>query len=209
MTAHNAPAKYAYSDGDPSHTHEYLIAEVQRFLQRVAPGRVLEIGCGNGSLAAWIHGQGVDVTGIDTSESGIAQARASHPGIRFEIGSAYDDLAGSFGLFPAVVSLEVIEHLYDPRLFATRLFNVLDPGGSVCISTPYHGYLKNLALAATGKMDSHFTALWDGGHIKFWSVATLGHLLKEAGFIDIQFRRVGRLPVLAKSLVAFARKPGP
>jgi 2-polyprenyl-6-hydroxyphenyl methylase/3-demethylubiquinone-9 3-methyltransferase len=56
-------------------------------------------------------------------------------------------------------------------------------------------------------MDAHFTALWDYGHIKFWSEKTLRVLLEEAGFRDIRFRRVGRVPALAKSMIAVARKP--
>jgi predicted HicB family RNase H-like nuclease len=54
-------------------------------------------------------------------------------------------------------------------------------GRFTVISTPYHGYWKNLMLALTGKMDAHFTALWDHGHIKFWSMRTLGELLREGG----------------------------
>ena len=75
------------------------------------------------------------------------------------------------------------------------------------ISTPYHGYWKNLALAITGKMDAHFTALWDHGHIKFWSMKTLSELLYEAGFVNIRFERVGRIPPLAKSMIAVAYRP--
>ena len=55
-------------------------------------------------------------------------------------------------------------------------------------------------------MDAHFTALWGHGHIKFWSVKTLGELLREAGFIDIPFERVGRVPPLAMAMIAIARK---
>jgi hypothetical protein len=62
-------------------------------------------------------------------------------------------------------------------------------------------------LALTGRMDAHFTALWDHGHIKFWSMKTLSALLFEAGFKDISFMRVGRISVLAKSLIAIAKKP--
>ena len=61
-------------------------------------------------------------------------------------------------------------------------------------------------MALTGRMDAHFTALWDHGHIKFWSIQTLGELLHEAGFVDIHFERVGRVPALAKSMIAAARK---
>lgn len=69
------------------------------------------------------------------------------------------------------------------------------------ISTPYHGYLKNLALAATGKLDNHFTVLWDGGHIKFWSVKTLSKLLEEYGFEVVEFKGSGRIPYLWKSML--------
>ena len=62
-------------------------------------------------------------------------------------------------------------------------------------------------MALSGKMDAHFTALWDHGHIKFWSIKTLSALLREAGFVDIRFERVGRMPALAKSMIAVARKP--
>ncbi len=74
------------------------------------------------------------------------------------------------------------------------------------ISTPYHSYLKNLVLAVTGMMDAHFTVLWDHGHIKFWSMPTLTKLLKEAGFNAVRFERVGRVPILAKSMIAVATR---
>jgi 2-polyprenyl-6-hydroxyphenyl methylase/3-demethylubiquinone-9 3-methyltransferase len=106
-----------------------------------------------------------------------------------------------------VLSLEVIEHVYAPRQFAKRIYDLLEPGGVAIISTPYNGYLKNLAIALLGETDRHYTVLWDNGHIKFWSVKTLGRLLAEAGFQDIKFLRVGRIPALAKSMIATARKP--
>ena len=85
--------------------------------------------------------------------------------------------------------------------------SLLSDGGTAVISTPYHGYVKNLAMAVTGKMDAHFTALWDHGHIKFWSVKTMTQLLNEAGLIVDHFAYVGRIPPLAKSMIAVARKP--
>lgn len=101
----------------------------------------------------------------------------------------------------------MVEHVYAPRDYAKTLFDLVEPGGMALVSTPYHGYWKNLALALGGKMDSHFTALWDHGHIKFWSVHTLGELLRDAGFEEPRFLRVGRMPPLAKSMIAIARKP--
>jgi len=113
----------------------------------------------------------------------------------------------ALGPFDLVVSTEVVEHCYAPRQWAAGAFTALRPGGLLIASTPYHGYLKNLALAASGKLDGHFTALWDGGHIKFWSRRTLSTLLTDAGFEPIAFRGAGRWPWLWKSMLIAARKP--
>ncbi len=167
---------------------------------------MFDAGCGNGSVAAHLAAR-FEVTGIDASASGIAHANEAFPHLRLEVGSVYDDLAATYGRFDAVVSLEVVEHLYDPRLYASRMFDLVRPGGVAVISTPFHGYWKNLAIALTDGWDGHFTALWDGGHIKFWSVRTLGRLLEEPGFARLQFSTVGRVPQLARSMIVVAQRP--
>jgi hypothetical protein len=48
--------------------------------------------------------------------------------------------------------------------------------------------------------------LWHGGHIKFWSRATLSQLLRDNGFTVIDFSGVGRVPYLWKSMVLVAQK---
>jgi 2-polyprenyl-3-methyl-5-hydroxy-6-metoxy-1,4-benzoquinol methylase len=202
---------YHYASATPGHHHDYLMPTVLRALEKTgltSEARYLfELGCGNGSVANILQQNGWDITGVDPSEEGIQHANSAYPSLKLSVGSAYDDLAGQYGQFPVLLSLEVIEHVYAPRQYAKTVFNLLEPGGVAIISSPYHGYWKNLALAVTGKMDAHFTALWDHGHIKFWSVRTLGELLREVGFVDLHFERVGRIPMLAKSMVAIAKKP--
>lgn len=199
-------SEYRYVSAEPSHSHGYLLPYVSRELNLIQPRRVFDLGCGNGSVANFLSDK-YEIVGIDSSEAGIAQANTAFPALRLEVASAYDDLASRFGKFDAVVSLEVVEHLFNPRLYGRRMFELVVPGGCVIISTPYHSYIKNLALALTGKLDEHFTALWDGGHIKFWSVRTLTILLEEAGFEVMTFAFAGRVPVLAKSMIAVARRP--
>jgi len=63
-----------------------------------------------------------------------------------------------------------------------------------------------LLLAATGKLDRHFTVLWDHGHIKFWSHKTMREVLTETGFTHIKFSGAGRIPWLWKSMVVRAEK---
>ena len=204
---------YHFASGAHSPSHTYLLPCVRGELTPLAKvlhpaaRRLFDLGCGNGSTAAALIGDGWTVQGIDPSETGIAQARANHLRIDLQTGSAYEDLAARFGVFPALVSLEVVEHLYDPRSFARCMAKLLEPGGTALISTPYHGYLKNLAIAVSGRTDAHFNPLWEHGHIKFWSVPTLTQLLKGAGLEVLRVHRVGRVPALAKSMVAVARKP--
>lgn len=200
---------YRYEGAQTNPSHGYLLPAVRAELARLAPTqgkRVFDLGCGNGSVGALLNTDGWDVTGIDPSVEGIAEANQQYPHLKLEQGSAYDDLAAKFGQFPALISLEVVEHVYAPRDYARCVHDLLLPGGTAVISTPYHGYVKNLAMAVTGKMDAHFTALWDHGHIKFWSFRTLTQLLTEAGLTDVRFLRVGRVPMLAKSMIAIARR---
>ncbi len=168
--------------------------------------RLFEIGCGNGSAANMLNQLGYDVTGIDLSESGIATAKQAYPDLKLYVGNAYDNLSLRFGKFPAVISLEVIEHCYYPRKFVASVFDLLDDHGLGILTTPFHGYWKNLAISLLGRWDGHFTALWDHGHIKFFSEKTLRRLLREAGFQKIRFLRVGRFGPLAKSMVAIFSK---
>ena len=105
--------------------------------------------------------------------------------------------------------MEVIEHLYSPRTFAAFVRSILEAngGGRFILTTPYHGYLKNLSIALAGKADRHYSALWEGGHIKFWSRRTLAILLREAGFRNMAFTGAGRIPYLWRHMVFSAEAP--
>lgn len=202
---------YVWNSAELTHAHGFLLPALLRvtdmLLENTGGGRLFDLGCGNGSVAHVLTQQGWDVSGVDPSTQGIKRANTQYPQLKLFEGSAYDNLAERFGQFPVCISLEVVEHVYFPRHYAATLFSLIESGGTAIVSTPYHGYWKNLVMALSGKLDKHFTALWDYGHIKFWSMQTLGLLLREAGFVDIRFERIGRIPILAKSMIAIARKP--
>lgn len=199
-------ADYRYYSDAQGCAHEYILPIVEEIVARRRPASIFDLGCGNGSVADRLS-RFAPVAGIDASASGVLIANQRFPKLKIAVGSVYDDLPAQYGSFPVVVSLEVVEHLYDPRLYARNLFGLVEPGGIAIVSTPFHGYWKNLALALSGRFDNHFTALWDGGHVKFWSVRTLTTLLEEAGFQGVEFRFAGRISALAKSMLAIARKP--
>lgn len=202
-------ANRAYGSAEWTWDSEPVVQPVREALRRAAPppARIFELGCGNGALARTLAAEGWIVHGVDPSEEGIARARAAAPELDLHVGSSEDDLAARFGCFDAVVSVEVIEHCFAPRRFVSCAFDLLAPGGTLLLTTPFHGYWKNLALAITGRMDRHFDALHEGGHIKFFSAATLRTLLVRAGFETPRVQRVGRIGPLARSMVVETRRP--
>ncbi len=193
-------------------SHGYLLPYVTQQLKKILPGRpgrIVDLGCGNGAVTAELAQLGHDVVGVDVSADGIELAKQAFPTLRFEVGSVYDSqLEESIGsAADVVVSLEVLEHLFHPRELFRQSARLLRPGGTLILSTPYHGYWKNLALAVAGAWDRHLTVGWDGGHIKFFSMKTAAAMARECGFEVVELAGVGRLPYLWMSMFLVARKP--
>jgi SAM-dependent methyltransferase len=169
--------------------------------------RICELGCGNGYLAGQLASSGYHVTGLDASESGIEMARRLHPTPNF-VCSNIDRALALIGSqkFDLVISSDVLEHLYRPASLLETASALVKPQGQILIGTPYHGYLKNLVLSLTGRMDAHFDALDDGGHIKFFSVRTLSDLMARHGFVNLNFHYYGRGPWLWMNMICHARR---
>ncbi len=202
---------YQYRAATSEGSHQHLYPSVSRLLQNIPAGSVvMDAGCGNGSFIALFQDRNWQLHGSDLSPTGIEIASKTYPNINFFLADGqtlYADFLTTVGPVDVVISTEVIEHIYDPRGFLRNCFDLLKPGGTIVLTTPYHGYLKNLLLAVTGKMDRHFTVLWDHGHIKFWSRKTLETALREIGFTNIEFAGSGRIPYVWKSMVLKAIKP--
>lgn len=188
---------YNYDSAQPTHMHAVFVPPVLARLHALRPVRVLDLGCGNGSLCRSIRDAGFAVEGCDPSADGVRHALAAHPDIPFTCLSVYDEPPADWlGKFDVIVSTEVVEHLYDPRALPRLAKRLLKPGGVVLVTTPYHGYFKNLALSLLNKWDQHHTPFWLHGHIKFWSRKTLGQLFTDEGFQTVCFKGLGRLPWL-------------
>lgn len=203
--------EYTYTEsGTAFSTHTlYLVKPILEMLNKDKNKTILDLGCGNGWLVDFLLSEGYNAYGIDVSPSGIAIAKEKHQNRFFVLGAEAEDLPIELrGIeFDTILSIEVIEHLYAPRDYFKLCKNILSHAKGkpeLIVSTPYHGYLKNLVLAITGKMDAHFSTLWDGGHIKFWSVKTLNTVLNEFGFNVTNFKGCGRYPYLWKSMLVKA-----
>jgi len=195
--------------------HDYLLPTIFNKTKKIElPNnlRILDSGCGGGHIMNNFFKMGFEnIWGFDIAESGINVARSNFPelGDRLAIHSVYDkNLPNSlaFKEYDLVLSIEVIEHLYSPETYIKNIREWLKTGGYVILTTPYHGYLKNLAIALTNKFDKHMTVQWEGGHIKFFSKTTLTQLFKECGFSVLEFKGCGRAPYLWKSMLMVAQK---
>ena len=195
----SVPSTYRYSDTTSGHMHPLIVPRIAEIIKLRKPKQVLDLGCGNGSMTSELKSlfPEIQFTAVDPSDEGIALANQTYArdGLTFSVGSVYDapsiDWLGKFDL---IYSAEVVEHLYFPRRLPSFAMKTLRPGGTVICTTPYHGYLKNLALSILNKWDFHHTVFWDHGHIKFWSRRTLTQLFTEEGFQYVSFRGIGRLP---------------
>ena len=152
-----------------------------------------------------------NVWGFDRSESGIKIARENFSELkdRFEICDVYNQklpVAFQQGGYDIILSTEVIEHLYNPKAYLRNINDWMKQGGYLIITTPYHGYFKNIVVPLLNGFDKHVNPLWEGGHIKFFSFNTLSHILNETGFKILEFRGSGRVPYLWKSMVVVAQK---
>ena len=175
---------------------------------------ICDLGCGNGYLANRLAKFGYDIYGIDASKSGVEIAvdrleASEHTGRATFVQAAIDRQTRPTTGLPQVdliISSDVIEHLYRPADLLEAAESLLKPQGLIVITTPYHGYLKNVALALSGRMDKHFSALHDGGHIKFFSVKTLSQLVTGYSFTDLRFSYYGRAPWLWKNMICQTRR---
>jgi 2-polyprenyl-3-methyl-5-hydroxy-6-metoxy-1,4-benzoquinol methylase len=201
---------YGWQHAGPSNSvggHELAELFCALAKQKGAGLKVCDLGSGNGYMAGMLARNGFEVVGVDASEKGIELARANFPQAQFirrELSAELGDTVGRD--FDLVISNDVIEHLYRPADLLEAARAVLKPKGLALIGTPYHGYLKNLALAVTGKMDAHLNPLWDGGHIKFFSIKTLSELLRQQRFAVSGWSYFGRAQWLWKGMIAHAQK---
>lgn len=196
-----------------SDAYSFILPVILRYIKGPSceikrPLRVLDIGCGNGYVTSKLAELGHYVIGIDVSPDGIEIARSAYPHVRFEVASLYDDnLADLVGdKVDYVISLEVVEHLFFPISLFKQSYLILRPGGSLLLSTPYHGYLKNVAISLVNGWDTHFKVDSDGAHIKFFSKKTLSSMASQTGFRNMRVKGAGRLPWLWKSMILIADK---
>jgi SAM-dependent methyltransferase len=178
-----------------------------RGLPRTAP--ILEVGCGDASFTRSLAEYSNGVTAIDISASQIQRNPLAHPEINFiqhDVSRRFPFESGSFAV---VWCSEVLEHLFDPGFALREIERVLEPGGRLLVTVPYHGRFKDV-LIALFKWDEHFAPT--NPHIRFFTRQTLTKLAATAGLVGIKTSTCGmnkplRDLFIPTNLLLQARKP--
>jgi SAM-dependent methyltransferase len=88
------------------------------------PGRLLDVGCGDGFWTSIFRDLGFDTTGVDRSQGGIDVARSKYPGSHFLVADADEPLPFEAGSFD-VVFCRAISHFGQPDLEAPRVRSLI------------------------------------------------------------------------------------
>ena len=115
--------------------------------------RLLDIGCGGGLLAEPLARLGADVTGVDALENNLktAKTHANQSGLEidYQHGTIEQMVNAGEKPFDAVMNMEVIEHVVDPKAFIADCAAMVRPGGMMFCST-INRTAKAFAFAIVG-----------------------------------------------------------
>jgi SAM-dependent methyltransferase len=143
-------------------------------LRNSPPGRLLDVGCGNGGFMKRMNDLGWKVAGLDFDDKAVEYAKAQYG---FDVRTS--DLAGakySESSFDALTMNHVIEHVPNPVALLAEAKRVLKPGGRLIAATP------NIQSLGHGTFGDCWRGLEPPRHLQVFSVNALGDCARRAGF---------------------------
>jgi SAM-dependent methyltransferase len=146
---------------------------------------------------------GADARGVDPSSAALERARRANPGLDFHAPRPDGRLPFDDASFELIVCLDVLQHVADTQLLLSEARRVLAPAGLLAVSVPWHGRVKNVLVALRG-FERHHDPLEPV--LRFYTERSLRSVLTELGFEEIEAGAIGGPPLLARYLIAHARR---
>ena len=192
--------------------HWTLFSEIMKNTPEYSKGkRVLEIGCGRGSLSCYFSDSGYDCTLLDLSESVLDVAKdifdKNKLKAKFIVGDA-NNLEIPNNSFDVIYSIGLLEHFDDVRTTISEQIRVLDTGGI------WFGYIVPKYVDNVQKDYEWINDILKGYYQKNKDVnknkesvyrSDLGSesyipILEESGLKNIQVSGVYPLPMISHSI---------
>jgi len=174
--------------------HQLTTAEfINFFSQQDEKLTVLDVGCGDGFFMEILRNLGFEsIYGMDVSQPLLA--KASRKGLRVVEGSVYD--LNARGEVDVILLCDVLEHLENPGLAITKIYDVLKEEGILYLIVPVYDSISNrLARLFKRKKKIQEAREHDQTHLHDFSTHTLLWLLKSHQFsIEKNVHTANRLP---------------
>ena len=171
----------------------YLLA--RELLAACCPlGRTLEFGAGTGNFAKQLLADALiyEVTCADI----LPRPDDLSPNAKWIQADLNDELDAPSSSFDTIISIEVVEHLENPRAVFREFHRLLRPGGSIVLTTPNQESLRSLASLAVGRHFAAFLGPSYPAHITPLLEMDFQRICAETGFEEPRFAytNVGRIP---------------
>ena len=178
---------------------------IEKFIPKKGNIILLDFGCGPGIILKLIYEKNPSgkYIGLDVSSSVLERARKIFPeGNFYEINDG-EKLPLEDNSVDFIFSSEVIEHVYDTENAVSEMCRILKPAGKLLLTTPYHGFIKNL-LIIIFSFNKHFSPT--DSHVRFFTKKTLFNLLKKYSFEIEKYGYYGRFWPVPHSIYVLAYK---
>jgi 2-polyprenyl-3-methyl-5-hydroxy-6-metoxy-1,4-benzoquinol methylase len=144
-------------------------------LSRLTPGRLLDVGCGDGRFLKHMRDLGWTVQGVETDPQSAKLAVEAF-GLSVHLGTL-ESARFLSDHFDSVTMSHVIEHAHDPIALLAECRRILRPGGTLVIVTPN---IQSMGHRYFGKA---WRDLDPPRHLYLFSRKTLGMIVSQAGFV--------------------------
>ncbi len=169
--------------------HTYSADAASGIISQFVPehSRVLDVGCGNGSLADILQSRrAAQVIGIepDSNRAEIARSR----GIEVYCGLLTESLHEKYGSFDVVLFADVLEHVPDPLQLIEHGLTCLKEKGSIVLSVPNAVHWSVRSMIVKGRFQYESWGILDATHLRWFTIETITQLLERAGLRIVESR---------------------
>lgn len=143
--------------------------------------RILDVGCGDGSLARAIRAEWpAQVSGLTWSEEEARLANGVLERVWVADLNRFEE--SDLGVYDCIICSHVLEHLVDPWRVLGRLRGHLEAGGTLIVALPNLLFWRNRLEMTRGRFRYTEGGLMDRTHCKFFDWDAAGELVSAAGF---------------------------